>query len=43
VVDRRVPLPVAQRLLGHASLATTAAYAQTDGRAMHRIVKDAFD
>jgi site-specific recombinase XerD len=43
VVDKQVPLPVAQRLLGHASITTTAAYAQTDGRAIHRIVKDAFD
>ncbi|MYM92281.1 tyrosine-type recombinase/integrase [Duganella vulcania] len=30
VVDHRVPLPVAQSLLGHASIQTTAAYAKTD-------------
>lgn len=30
VVDHRVPLPVAQSLLGHASIQTTAAYARTD-------------
>ncbi|MGF6732730.1 site-specific recombinase XerD [Paraburkholderia youngii] len=30
VVDHRVPLPVAQALLGHASVQTTAAYARTD-------------
>lgn len=30
VVDHAVPLPVAQTLLGHASVQTTAAYAKTD-------------
>lgn len=30
VVDKRVPLPAAQALLGHASVQTTAAYAKTD-------------
>jgi integrase/recombinase XerC len=30
VVDHAVPLPVAQTLLGHASVQTTAAYARTD-------------
>jgi integrase/recombinase XerC len=30
VVDHQVPLPVAQALLGHASVQTTAAYAKTD-------------
>src|SRR5262249_37150825 len=30
VVDRQVPLPAAQALLGHASVQTTAEYAKTD-------------
>jgi site-specific recombinase XerD len=30
VVDKRVPLPAAQALLGHATVQTTAAYAKTD-------------
>ncbi|WP_322787271.1 tyrosine-type recombinase/integrase [Paraburkholderia heleia] len=37
VVDNRVPLPVAQALLGHASVLTTAAYARTGHHATTRV------
>ncbi|WP_232451425.1 tyrosine-type recombinase/integrase [Burkholderia ubonensis] len=42
VVDRAVPLPVAQALLGHASVQTTAAYAQTDRAKARTFVETSF-
>jgi site-specific recombinase XerD len=42
VVDHRVPLPVAQALLGHASVQTTAAYARTDGTQLRAFVEGSF-
>ncbi|MBB3261878.1 site-specific recombinase XerD [Paraburkholderia bannensis] len=42
VVDHRVPLPVAQALLGHASVQTTAAYARTDGTQLRDFVEGSF-
>ncbi|MEX3982254.1 tyrosine-type recombinase/integrase [Paraburkholderia sp. EG287A] len=42
VVDHRVPLPVAQALLGHASVHTTAAYARTDGTQLREFVEGSF-
>ncbi|MEX3982501.1 tyrosine-type recombinase/integrase [Paraburkholderia sp. EG287A] len=42
VVDHRVPLPVAQALLGHASVQTTAAYARTDGTQLRDFVERSF-
>ncbi|WP_175948362.1 tyrosine-type recombinase/integrase [Burkholderia pyrrocinia] len=43
VVDRQVPLPVAQALLGHASIQTTAGYAKTDLSQLRAFVDRAFD
>lgn len=43
VVDKRVPLPAAQALLGHASVQTTAAYAKTDLRQLREFVEAGFD
>jgi len=43
VVDRRVPLPAAQALLGHASMQTTAAYAKTDLSQLREFVEAGFD
>ncbi|WP_028221934.1 tyrosine-type recombinase/integrase [Paraburkholderia oxyphila] len=42
VVDNRVPLPVAQALLGHASVQTTAAYARTDTTQLRAFVEESF-
>jgi integrase/recombinase XerC len=42
VVDHRVPLPVAQALLGHASVQTTAAYARTDDTQLRAFVEGSF-
>ncbi|MFD1557548.1 tyrosine-type recombinase/integrase [Paraburkholderia silviterrae] len=42
VVDHRVPLPVAQALLGHASVQTTAAYARTDTTQLRGFVEESF-
>ncbi len=42
VVDKRVPLPAAQALLGHASVQTTAAYAKTDLRQLRDFVEAGF-
>ncbi|MBU9639508.1 integrase [Burkholderia multivorans] len=42
VVDRQVPLPAAQALLGHASIQTTAAYAKTDLSQLRAFVDRAF-
>ncbi|MGF6732018.1 integrase/recombinase XerC [Paraburkholderia youngii] len=42
VVDHRVPLPVAQALLGHASVQTTAAYARTDISQLREFVEGSF-
>ncbi|TAM04964.1 MAG: integrase [Paraburkholderia sp.] len=43
VVDRQVPLPAAQALLGHASIQTTAGYAKTDLSQLRTFVDRAFD
>jgi integrase/recombinase XerC len=43
VVDKRVPLPAAQALLGHATVQTTAAYAKTDLRQLREFVEVGFD
>ncbi|ABO54647.1 tyrosine-type recombinase/integrase [Burkholderia vietnamiensis] len=43
VVDRQVPLPAAQALLGHASIQTTAGYAKTDLSQLRAFVDRAFD
>ena len=42
VVDHAVPLPVAQQLLGHASVQTTAAYARTDLTQTRAFVEGSF-
>ncbi|NVI04477.1 tyrosine-type recombinase/integrase [Paraburkholderia youngii] len=42
VVDHRVPLPVAQALLGHASVQTTAAYARADISQLRAFVEGSF-
>ncbi|MHB9835133.1 tyrosine-type recombinase/integrase [Paraburkholderia terrae] len=42
VVDHAVPLPVAQTLLGHASVQTTAAYARTDLGQLREFVENSF-
>ncbi|MCX4177840.1 MULTISPECIES: tyrosine-type recombinase/integrase, partial [Paraburkholderia] len=42
VVDHAVPLPVAQQLLGHASVQTTAAYAKTDLTQTRAFVEGSF-
>ncbi|MEX3939665.1 tyrosine-type recombinase/integrase [Paraburkholderia sp. BR10937] len=42
VVDHLVPLPVAQALLGHASVQTTATYARTDSTQLRAFVKGSF-
>ncbi|MFL9855629.1 tyrosine-type recombinase/integrase [Paraburkholderia madseniana] len=42
VVDHAVPLPVAQSLLGHASVQTTAAYAKTDLTQTRAFVEGSF-
>lgn len=42
VVDHAVPLPVAQVLLGHASVQTTAAYAKTDLAQTRTFVEGSF-
>lgn len=42
VVDKRVPLPAAQALLGHATVQTTAAYAKTDLRQLREFVEVGF-
>ncbi|SDR51273.1 Site-specific recombinase XerD [Paraburkholderia fungorum] len=42
VVDHAVPLPVAQTLLGHASVQTTAAYAKTDLAQTRAFVEGSF-
>jgi integrase/recombinase XerC len=42
VVDHAVPLPVAQQLLGHASVQTTAAYAKTDLAQTRAFVEGSF-
>lgn len=43
VVDKRVPLPAAQALLGHVSVQTTAAYAKTDLAHLRAFVEIGFD
>ena len=43
VVDKRVPLPAAQALLGHASVQTTAAYAKTDMAQLRSFVEQGFE
>jgi len=42
VVDKRLPLPAAQALLGHASVQTTAAYAKTDLSQLREFVEEGF-
>lgn len=42
VVEHQVPLPVAQALLGHASVQTTAAYAKTDLSQLRTFVDSTF-
>lgn len=42
VVDKCVPLPAAQALLGHASVQTTAAYAKTDLAQLRAVVEAGF-
>ena len=42
VVDRQVPLPAAQALLGHASVQTTAEYAKTDLSKLREFVERGF-
>lgn len=42
IVDKRVPLPAAQALLGHASVQTTAAYAKTDLSQLREFVDAGF-
>ncbi|MGF6367977.1 integrase/recombinase XerC [Paraburkholderia sp. RAU6.4a] len=42
VVDHQVPLPVAQALLGHASVQTTAGYAKTDLSQLRAFVDQTF-
>ncbi|AXL50877.1 integrase [Paraburkholderia caffeinilytica] len=42
VVDHAVPLPVAQQLLGHASVQTTAAYAKSDLTQARAFVEGSF-
>jgi len=42
VVDKRVPLPAAQALLGHASVQTTAAYGKTDLTQLREFVEAGF-
>ena len=42
IVDHLVPLPVAQALLGHASVQTTAAYAKTDLSQLRAFVERTF-
>jgi integrase/recombinase XerC len=42
VVEKRVPLPAAQALLGHASVQTTAAYAKTDLAQLREFVEAGF-
>lgn len=42
VVDHQAPLPVAQALLGHASVQTTAAYAKTDLSQLRAFVEGSF-
>lgn len=42
IVDHQVPLPVAQALLGHASVQTTAAYAKTDLSQLRAFVEGTF-
>ena len=42
VVDRQVPLPAAQALLGHASVQTTAEYAKTDLTKLREFVEMGF-
>ncbi|MCX4163586.1 MULTISPECIES: tyrosine-type recombinase/integrase [Paraburkholderia] len=42
VIDHAVPLPVAQQLLGHASVQTTAAYAKTDLTQTRAFVEGSF-
>ena len=42
VVDKRVPLPAAQALLGHATVQTTAACAKTDLRQLREFVETGF-
>lgn len=43
VVDNQVPLPVAQALLGHASVQTTAGYAKTDLTQLRHFVQGTFN
>jgi integrase/recombinase XerC len=43
VVEHRVPLPVVQRILGHASVTTTAGYAISDLSELRSFVEAAFD
>ena len=42
VVDHQAPLPVAQALLGHGSVQTTAAYAKTDLSQLRAFVETSF-
>lgn len=43
VVDHGVPLPIVQRILGHASVTTTAGYATSDLSELRSFVETAFD
>ena len=42
VVDHKDPLPVAQALLGHASVQTTAGYAKTDVTQIRSFIEETF-
>lgn len=42
VVRKSVPLPIAQMLVGHASIETTASYARTDETQLRKFVNDVF-
>ncbi|WP_429353253.1 tyrosine-type recombinase/integrase [Paraburkholderia sp. 32] len=43
VVEHRVSLPIAQRILGHAAITTTIGYAMSDLSELRSFVEAAFD